>query len=190
MFPQSEVLSKDIYVVKNFLSQEQCKEIVSALESLQEDQWVFDRSDTTHYKRTDPLEYIKEVRNKMLPLIPDNLHLGKSTSAIRMTKGNSWGLHSDVHDFTEIEKMALEYSEENRYEEKELSVFGTVIYFNEFEGGEIYYPQHDIIYKPAPGDLVIHSSSNSCIHGVKELISEKRYSYSNHIYKIVRVPIK
>lgn len=188
MINYSFKLADEIYVYKNFLSEQECENICEFLESLDESDWIFDRPESIHYKRTDPLNLISDVREKMLTLIPQDLFLGKANCAVRMTKGASWGEHCDVHDFDEIEKLSRLYRPGMAYQEKTLSVYGTVVYFNNFEGGEIYYPQHDIIYSPGKGDLVIHSSSNKYIHGVKPVLSEKRYSYSNHIYKMIRIP--
>ena len=187
MFEKFKQIGDQIYVYENFLSQEECNNIVNILDELKEDQWISDRPDMV-IRRTEPFEEIVLVRNKMLTLIPDGLALGLARTATRLVQGDSWGEHSDVHDFAEIEKVAESYVDGNPYEEKELSVYGTVVYFNKFDGGEIYYPTQGITYSPNPGDLVVHSSSPLCLHGVKPLLSKKRYSYSNHIYKIVRVP--
>jgi hypothetical protein len=62
-------------------------------------------------------------------------------------------------------------------------VYATVAYFNKFEGGEIYYPNQNITYKPNIGDLIIHGADENCSHGVKVVLSEKRYSYAAHIYR-------
>lgn len=187
MFNQFKKIGNEIYVYKNFLSKNECDRIVSLLDNLKESEWILDRPDTP-VRRTDPFQEIISVRNKILKIVPDGLILGPASTATRLVSGDSWGEHSDVHDFAEIEKKAAMYIEGNPYEEKDLSVYGLVVYFNKFEGGEIYYPTQDIIYSPDPGDLVIHSSSPICLHGVKPVISKKRYSYSNHMYKKVRVP--
>lgn len=188
MFDKFKKIGNEIYVYENFLSKDECTSIVNVLENLSDEEWVFDRPGITH-KRTNPLDEILNVRAKIDALIPDGLHLGLASTATRLVTGDSWGEHSDVHDFADIEKLANSYSEGDSYEEKELSVYGLVVYFNEFEGGQIYYPTQDIIYAPKPGDLVVHSSSPLCLHGVKPVISEKRYSYSNHIYKNIKVPV-
>lgn len=188
MFEKFEQIGNQIYVYKNFVSENDCKNIVDLLESFSEDKWVVDREDMILHRRTEPLQEILDVRSKLESLIPDGLYLGLASTATRLLKGASWGEHSDVHDFAEIEKIANAYLEGTPYEEKELSVYGVVIYFNNFKGGEIYYPTQDIVYAPKPGDLVIHSSSPLCLHGVKPVLSEKRYSYSNHIYKMIKVP--
>ena len=121
-------------------------------------------------------------------MIPEGLYLGKASTATRLVKGNFWGEHSDIHDFTEAENLSKLYVEGTPYKELELSIYGLVVYLNKFEGGEIYYPTQNIIYAPNQGDMVIHSALPIALHGVKPVISEKRYSYSNHIYKKVKVP--
>jgi hypothetical protein len=188
MFNNFEKIGEEIYVYKNFLSEKECNNIVNVLEAMPEEEWVFDRPEIKH-KRTEPLEEILNVRSKLNKLIPEGLFLGMASTATRLVTGDSWGEHSDVHDFAEIDKIANSYIEGMPYVEKELSVYGTVVYFNEFEGGQIYYPTQNIVYAPKPGDLVIHSSAPLCLHGVKPVISEKRYSYSNHIYKNIKVPV-
>ena len=187
MFENFKQIGNQIYVYKNFLSKKECDDIVFLLDSLEENKWISDRPDMI-MRRTDRLEEIIFVRNKMLEIVPDGLILGPACTATRLVSGDSWAEHSDVHDFLEIEKNASMYVEGDPYEEKNLSVYGSVVYFNKFDGGEIYYPTQGIVYSPNPGDLVIHSSSPVCFHGVKPVISEKRYSYSNHMYKKVKVP--
>jgi hypothetical protein len=178
-------LGKDIYVYKNFLSQDECRDIVDLLEKIKEENWIKENN----FFRTEPLAEIISIRNKINELIPNGLYLGKASTATRLLKGDFWGEHADVHDFLETEKLYNLYIEGMPYKELDLSIYGTVLYFNKFEGGEIYYPTQNIIYSPNPGDLVIHGSSSECLHGVKTLISEKRYSYANHIYKKVKVPL-
>lgn len=190
MFNNFKKIGDNIYVYENFLSGQECSDIVYLLESTKEEEWI----EENHYfknvmKRTDQLEIINSVRLKIENIVPEGLYLGPSSCAVRMLKGNFWGEHADVHDFADIERRASSYIEGMQYEEKDLSVYGTVVYFNEFSGGEIYYPTQNIIYTPKPGDLVVHGSGPECLHGVKEVTSEKRYSYSNHIYKKIKVPV-
>ena len=183
MFENFKKIGDEIYVYENFLSELETKNIVDILEKLDDDKWIKDG----HLLRTDPLKEIIAVREKIKKMIPDGLHLGLASTATKLIKGDSWGEHSDVHDFLEAEMLAKNYIEGTPYQELELSVYGLVVYFNKFEGGEIYYPTQNIIYAPNPGDMVLHSSLPIALHGVKPVISEKRYSYSNHIYKKVKV---
>jgi hypothetical protein len=53
----------------------------------------------------------------------------------------------------------------------------SLIYYNdEFEGGELYYPQHDIVVKPEPGLAVAHPGDINYLHGVKMVTSGERFT--------------
>jgi hypothetical protein len=53
----------------------------------------------------------------------------------------------------------------------------SLIYYNDdFEGGELYYPQHDLEVKPKPGLAVAHPGDVSYLHGVKKVISGERFT--------------
>jgi hypothetical protein len=53
----------------------------------------------------------------------------------------------------------------------------SLIYYNDdFEGGELYYPEHDIVIKPEPGLAVAHPGDIHYLHGVKKIISGERWT--------------
>lgn len=53
----------------------------------------------------------------------------------------------------------------------------SLFYYNEdFEGGELYYPKHDITVKPKPGLAVAHPGDIYYLHGVKMVLSGERYT--------------
>jgi len=53
----------------------------------------------------------------------------------------------------------------------------SLFYYNdEFEGGELYYPQHDKIVRPEPGLAVAHPGDINYLHGVKMVTSGERYT--------------
>ena len=53
----------------------------------------------------------------------------------------------------------------------------SLFYYNDdFEGGELYYPEHDIIVKPKPGLAVLHPGDFYYMHGVKPVTSGERYT--------------
>ena len=65
---------------------------------------------------------------------------------------------------------------------KHFSVYGYVIYLNDnYEGGEIFYPEFNFAYKPKPGDLVVHDVNIP--HGVKKILSGQRISIAGTIGK-------
>jgi hypothetical protein len=53
----------------------------------------------------------------------------------------------------------------------------SLFYWNDdFEGGELYYPEHDIVVKPEPGLAVLHPGDIHYLHGVKMVTSGERYT--------------
>ena len=53
----------------------------------------------------------------------------------------------------------------------------SLFYYNDdFDGGELYYPQHDVVVTPVPGLAVAHPGDINYLHGVKKVISGERYT--------------
>jgi hypothetical protein len=53
----------------------------------------------------------------------------------------------------------------------------SLFYYNDnFEGGELYYPNHDLTVSPKPGLAVAHPGDINYLHGVKPVISGERYT--------------
>lgn len=53
----------------------------------------------------------------------------------------------------------------------------SLFYYNDdFVGGELYYPQHDIEIKPEPGLAVLHPGDVNYLHGVRMVVSGERYT--------------
>ena len=64
--------------------------------------------------------------------------------------------------------------------------FTALLWFNEdFEGGELEFPDLDLIVKPEPGSVLVFPSILQ--HGVKTLISGERFVTSAYIYEIPSV---
>jgi hypothetical protein len=53
----------------------------------------------------------------------------------------------------------------------------SLIYYNDdFEGGELYYPEHGLCIQPKPGMAVAHPGDIHFLHGVKQIISGERWT--------------
>ena len=53
----------------------------------------------------------------------------------------------------------------------------SLIYYNDdFTGGELYYPQHDLEIKPEPGLGVAHPGDINYLHGVKKVLDGERFT--------------
>jgi hypothetical protein len=58
--------------------------------------------------------------------------------------------------------------------------FGCVYYLNDdYEGGEIYFPNQNITLKPKPNTLVFFPGNRDYLHGVEPMISGIRYTLTS-----------
>lgn len=185
-----KVLGEDIYVYNNFVTEEECNEILSLIETFKEEKWIgrFYTNGEGHKWYDQDIDLLIPIKKRIENLLNDEVYLGHNLSIVRMVKGNNWGLHSDNHDFKEIIEASKNLKENEEFELRENVVMGLIFYFNDFEGGYVYYPTQKIEYQPKKGDLIIHGAGKNCLHGVAELKSDVRYSHSNHFYTIVKVP--
>ncbi len=180
-----KILGENIYVYKNFISKSEIDEVLSEVKDVKD--WYVDEyfKNTMVRYNTETTEYIQK---RIQSLLDNNHFASESGCVVKMIKGNEWGFHSDVHDFELVEKLAAEYKEGEDFLIRELSVFGTVVYYElPKSGGGLYYPKQNIEYMPSPGDLVVHGSGNYCEHGVYKIIDGERYSTSGYIYKYVKI---
>lgn len=62
---------------------------------------------------------------------------------------------------------------------------GMVIYLNDdYQGGEIYYPQQQLSIKPKARSLVIHPASEPYEHGVLPVVRGNRYAITLFVHEL------
>ena len=55
--------------------------------------------------------------------------------------------------------------------------YSALVYLNDnFTGGELVFPDVDVVIIPRAGLLVAFPSNHKCVHAVPKILSEKRYS--------------
>lgn len=66
-------------------------------------------------------------------------------------------------------------------EEDKVNMYGIVIYLNDdYEGGEIIYPDYGVEHKPVAGSMVVHRASTP--HGVNSVTGDKvRYILTSFV---------
>lgn len=182
----AELLGEKIFLYKNFLSAEEIFEYNLIINSLSEKDWspadwsLDPEVNLMFYSK--PIKKILDLREKISNLLPKELFLGEGDFFIKLLKNATWGEHSDGENYEDVINF---FNEDPDKELVEMSapVYGLIVYFNEFDGGEIYYPRQKIEYKPDAGDLIIHSAGKECSHEVKAVKSKSRYSFSANIRK-------
>jgi len=181
--PKFEKLSNEVYICRNFLTEEECK---SLIEEARKDCDSF----KTEYSSKSLILYKDRLMNLLNfktqnNIVLDNVNKDWDRLILRVEDKNDirefcFAPHVDIYSFFE------EYHQESILEKKDgfkdiaIGYMSFIIYFSEdFEGGEIYYPEYDIKYKPKVGDMVIHNVE--VIHAVYKIIGGERWSYQGSI---------
>jgi len=182
-----ELLGDEIYLYKNFLTKKETEKICKKLKkSSWEDMWDLDRLVPQTSKKMRVTKKIVKRLNKII----DGYLIDGNEKINRMVVGSYWGKHSDNEEFDKIRNQALSYKEGLKFDLVHNIRYGVVVYINDnYEGGEIYYPNQNIYYKPKAGDLLIHSSEEKCMHGVRTVMSGVRYAWSSNLGNMVKIPI-
>jgi hypothetical protein len=185
-----EKIGEDIYVYHNFVTEEECDSILDIAKSLTEEEWVgrFNTTGEGHKTSNRSIDHLIPIKKRLSDKLEEGIYLAENISIVRMRKGATWGLHSDNHDFLDLIAASKLYTEGQEYTLEKNNIWGLVMYFNDFDGGRLFYPNQGIEYQPKRGDLVIHSSEEHCLHGVDELKSDVRYSHSNNLFNYIKVP--
>ena len=62
----------------------------------------------------------------------------------------------------------------------------TLVYLNDdYVGGDIYFPDYDMSFKPKPGDLLCFPDNEDYVHGVKPILDGIRYTTPRWFTRIV-----
>lgn len=180
-------IGEDIFVYPNFLDAAELQQINDDIAALGDGGFTepFEGAAAWHATVSSAFEI---VTNKINNLLREGYHIRQHSQVMRMTQGATWGEHTDNADFLHLLEQAESLQEGEPYDEVEYPVYGLVVYFNQFEGGQLEYTTQGIIYPPKPGDLVMHGAGPECSHQVLEVTSPVRFSYSNAIYITLKVP--
>ena len=151
-------LSPDIYEIENFVTIEKANQVLEYSKSLEEsDWWHEEQKDTFFYgkqKLGELPDVFKEINANVQNLFSTVLYVG-DVALQRYLDREPMQVHRD-------------------YWLKDLDYYiryGIVIYYNDdYEGGEIEYPELGIVHKPKARSLVLHGGN--ILHGPKRLIGD------------------
>ena len=155
---------ENIKVFNNFLKQEICNKIISTLDSpvisdpQQTEQW-----DGRIYQNINMEKITYGLIDKVKNVIEKeyDLKIKQNTpniSVVRWSSGIDMGLHVDDLGIENYHMSALLYLNDN------------------YEGGEVSFPTHDLLIKPKQGDLIIFPGNLHYAHQVNKVTSGDRYT--------------
>jgi hypothetical protein len=164
---------KHIHLIENFISKadlEAIQDFCRAAEYIESNPMlpIESISSVVDNYETDVTRILRGYRNKIYPLLeaifdceinPDSGY-SEIINIARYIPGTALNEHAD--------KVCESW--------RDLS---NVLYFNDdYEGGEIYFTQYGIEFKPSAGSLLLFPSAANFSHGVKEIKSGNRLATS------------
>ena len=176
----------NIQIKENFLFPEELEFLAAIAPSLDfwEPQETFPL-DADHWYNRVALHEVLLKQNPRIPMIINDIQrrikreIDKFYKVVAQPTGPSivrWmpGYKQEPHADKEIynyEKNSWESNSNPLYD------IGSVFYLNnDYEGGEIYFPQFDIHIRPKAGDMYFFPGDRNYLHGVKEVTSGTRYT--------------
>lgn len=177
-------LSKDVYLVKDLVGQAVFQQLLEYCKTITEEEWLIANtaeSDTTNFwkgkffspdlRKDEKYEHLYsgpfyKINYKLSKMFESYSNFESVSSFLRSTGDNPKGM--EVHS-------------DDGHESHSDIKYGIVIYLNDdFEGGELYYPDLDIVYTPNAGDIVIHSGSVR--HGTNPVTSGNRFFCTTFVH--------
>lgn len=174
-------LDEKIFWYKNFISKDQVDLINSKTPGMFLGNHWFSEIE---FKVTECIPELVDVWEKISELLYPEYVIHPMAGMLYFGPGTQMQPHCDSPG----EDMSEELTVPDLWSTCCLLSWGVCVYFGEFTGGEIYYPNQNIEIPVQPGDLVIHGAHKSHEHGVRPIKTGVRYSFSNFSLKTEKNP--
>lgn len=170
-------IDKNIFILKNFISQEEADVLLNiALNSSSSDWEQYDYI---------PHGEDHEWENRILMLDPSNDTVNKIFTRIQDIINKIIG--TNKYEYTGFNSIYRAQQGDFMKTHADIGLgpkfkYGIVLYLNgNYTGGEIYYPNLNIVVKPEALSLVLHPANEIYRHGVREVTLGTRYSMTSFI---------
>jgi hypothetical protein len=151
-----------IKIINNFLSKSEID--ILMLECLNPNTKWQDRDESVKVEiaNSNSHDVIKGIKNKVNSFFDNTFYIQIIRHLNKTTTRTTWHKHYDG------EYPGIEY--------------GVIIYLNDdFEGGELFYPNLNYLYQPKAGDIIIHPATEEYTHEVYPVISGDRYTLTTFV---------
>lgn len=178
---EAEELYEGIFVVRNFLKEEEIAALESQFGTMTEEDWSkqYTESLFAFIKDQYGVDTIEDAQALGHDIKIDENWVDKNATIQDQTICGSINdrLHKLFEPFDTLELKGVG-SIQRQYEGVSLSyhvdslsnplvVFANVLYINDdFTGGELHFPKIDITYRPEKGALIVFPSADDYLHGV------------------------
>lgn len=170
--------AEQIHQFNNLVPEDIADSIVEFASSVPTEQWSTESTSSTYVMFSDDIQKksvqtltkISEIAESIAVAVNEtfNVIVGKPRLAITKMEIGSFQIpHPDKRIDTWI--YMDEYPPDND--------LTAVAYYNDnFSGGELFFPQHDLVVSPKKGLVVSYPGDNEHLHGVKRVESGTRYT--------------
>ncbi|MEY3907356.1 MAG: hypothetical protein RLZ52_423 [Pseudomonadota bacterium] len=206
-----EKIAHKVYIYRNFVSKENLDKINKILKEKEEKESLSKivathTIDWYHDKFTESVPELYEIWEDLNKLLLPEYCVHPCLTLLRTKPGDGGMYH---HADSPGEDMEEELIASDIWNTCCVIHYGAIVYFGEWEGGEVYYPNLDkegnfvgnfdpfnknngydgeFMVKPNPGDLIIHGAHSDTCHGVHEITSGIRYAFSNFVVPVEKHP--
>jgi hypothetical protein len=192
--------SDQVFLYKNFLSQEEVNKINDAAKKFDKSQWEYENQEIDWYKdKTGPLmEDLFPIWEKMSDFLYPEYMIHPMLSLLIMRPGDE---PMFVHSDSPGRDMEEELTQQDAWQTCCIIDYGIIVYMGEFEGGQVFYPNLDksgnfqeedyencLEIAVRPGDLIVHGSCHPYEHGVRGVTEGFRYAFTNFMLKAEENP--
>jgi hypothetical protein len=189
-------LGPDIWAIEDFLSKEELDQLIGLAESKTQKDWEYQynfdieqaASQDNKFKKGDP--EFDEVVNKKNVFWEDKMLEIPFPELKKVLTKRTLNAFDNQYKINEIARIQRQYSgtelkvhHDQGYDMTLLRA--VIIYLNDdYEGGELYFTQHDLRVKPKAGTLVTFPGTDKYLHGVANVLPGKtRYVISTFAFE-------
>ena len=171
--PNITELHDSIFLYQNFLDQDILSEYNEMLRSMPESDWHIhgnfydkDHEETYWGNKCSPDIVGPDVTEKILNLVAPNFWTLQIKNFVRLQTKESSALHDNLNYYKHGTRIIGNYK--------------IALYLNnDYEGGDIFFPNLDFRYHPKAGDLLIFKIDPDFVHYTETVTSGTRYAYND-----------
>jgi hypothetical protein len=177
-------LDSNIFYIENFLSN---KSHLQLLNFCNEGNFIFEDK----YIKQRGIKYIDRQNNKdyinaykEFVSIIEKMFNNDKHSLEYLSHVQTYKMHNDGLGYDKRWAMGPHFDDERPdiFNGEPIVYFGLVYYINDnYDGGEITYPNQNIKFKPKANTLVVHPGSSNYVHQVEQIFNYDRFQISAFI---------
>ena len=163
--------AKNVYVIDNFLPNEEYQTLSNFVNNSDQIPWIKEPWTTDRTAPNSIPEDCVKIIKKIYPLarlncmdyydikVNDSRNYEHDVLLRKWSPGSKMNLHIDIQA------------------QKNLHIIGMYYLNDDYEGGEIFFPDYNLKIKPKPNSLLMFPGNENYAHGVHEVTKGFRYTY-------------